>query len=487
MDNRYATLVNKARFSKFANDDFLVEDVDELLQEEKLRDFVNKHKQDQVPRLETLEDYYLARNTGILSGKRRLDDTKSDHRVVHNFAKYVSRFIVGYLTGNPITITHKDENTNAKLIELNDHNDADAVNSDLALNLSIYGRAYEIVYRDFEDKDTFKLLDPKNTFVVYDMTLDKKVVAGVRYYEKENVQKIPIQHIEVYTSTDIHYIQINNGKFQTFESVPHYYNDVPVIEYLNDQFKQGDFENVLSKIDAYDSAQSDTANYMSDLNDAMLAIIGNMELEGDDAKAFQDANMVHIRPSMNANGSEGKADVKYIYKQYDVAGTEAYKSRLQKDIHKETNTPDLNDENFSGVQSGQAMQYKLFGLEQLRAIKERLFKKGLMKRYKLLFNNINIENLTQLSYKEIEIQFSPNLPKSMMESIEAFNAVHGQISESTSLSLLDFIDDPNEELEKMKKEREKEEQQSDELAYPVTFKQEVQPSNEKVDDEDDRG
>lgn len=128
-----------------------------------------------MPRLETLEDYYLARNTGILSGKRRLDDTKSDHRVVHNFAKYVSRFIVGYLTGNPITITHKDENTNAKLIELNDHNDADAVNSDLALNLSIYGRAYEIVYRDFEDKDTFKLLDPKNTFVVYDMTLDKKL------------------------------------------------------------------------------------------------------------------------------------------------------------------------------------------------------------------------------------------------------------------------------------------------------------------------
>lgn len=111
-----------------------------------------------MPRLETLEDYYLNRNTDILVGKRRLDDEKSDHRIVHNFAKYVSRFIVGYLTGNPITILHKDENTNDKIVELNDLNDADAVNSDLALNLSIYGRAYEIVYRDLEDKDTFKLL-----------------------------------------------------------------------------------------------------------------------------------------------------------------------------------------------------------------------------------------------------------------------------------------------------------------------------------------
>ena len=69
---------------------------------------------------------------------------KSDHRIVHNFAKYVSRFIVGYLTGNPITILHKDENTNDKIVGLNDLNDADAVNSDLALNLSIYGRAYEM-------------------------------------------------------------------------------------------------------------------------------------------------------------------------------------------------------------------------------------------------------------------------------------------------------------------------------------------------------
>ena len=71
----------------------------------------------------------------------------------------ITRFIVGYLTGNPITITHKDKKTNEIIIQLNNNNDADAINSDLALNLSIYGRAYEIVYRNQEDKDTFKVLD----------------------------------------------------------------------------------------------------------------------------------------------------------------------------------------------------------------------------------------------------------------------------------------------------------------------------------------
>ena len=40
-----------------------------------------------------------------------------------------------------------------------------------------------------------------------------------------------------------------------------------------------------------------------------------------------------------------------------------------------TNTPDMTDENFSGNQSGEAMKYKLFGLEQRTAIKEGLFRK----------------------------------------------------------------------------------------------------------------
>ena len=127
------------------------------------------------------------------------------------------------------------------------------------------------------------------------------------------------------------------------------------------------------------------------------------------------------------------------------------------------------------------MKYKLFGLEQMRAIKERLFKKGLMKRYKLLFNNINIENLSQHSYKEITIKFSPNLPKSLMESIEAFNALSGGVSEQTRLSVLDIIDDPHEEMEKMKEERQQERDESDANSYQDAFN-----SSEKVDEGNDR-
>lgn len=39
-----------------------------------------------------------------------------------------------------------------------------------------------------------------------------------------------------------------------------------------------------------------------------------------------------------------------------------------------------------------------------------------------------------------------------MESIEAFNALNGGISEQTRMSLLPFIDNPSEELQKMQEE-----------------------------------
>nr|WP_277953156.1 phage portal protein [Staphylococcus sp. acrmy] len=453
------------KFGREANRDILANSPEELENIDVLNSIVSEHKNNQVPRLQVLEDYFLSQNTGILEGQRRKDAEKADHRAVHNFAKYISQFIVGYLTGNPITFTHEDEETQQTIYDLNDQNDGDAVNSDVALDLSIYGRAYEIVFRDEHGVDRFMTLDPKSTFVVYNHDIDKKVIAGVRYYDTVDKDSIKTNHIDVYTDTHIQHYVIKDGATQTVERYQHFYNDVPIVEYLNNKFKQGDFENVLSLIDLYDSAQSDTANYMSDTNDAMLALIGNAELDGEDAKAFKDANMIHIRPEINANGGEGKADAKYIYKQYDVQGSEAYKTRLQDDIHKFTNTPDMNDEKFSGHQSGESMKYKLFGLEQTRATKERLFKKGLMKRYKLLLNNKNIEGTKAHDHETIDIAFTPNLPKSLKDNVEMVNMLAGTVSEKTRLGLLDFIDDPSAELEKIQEEEDEQIERADKREY----------------------
>lgn len=78
-----------------------------------------------------------------------------------------------------------------------------------------------------------------------------------------------------------------------------------------------------------------------------------------------------------------------------------------------------------------------------------------MKRYKLLLNNINLTGVYSHDYSKIDITFTPNLPKSLLESIEAFNALNGGVSEQTRLKILPIIDNPNEEIKKWKMSRER--------------------------------
>lgn len=66
-----------------------------------------------------------------------------------------------------------------------------------------------------------------------------------------------------------------------------------------------------------------------------------------------------------------------------------------------TNTPNMKDDNFSGTQSGEAMKYKLFGLEQRTKTKEGLFTKGLRRRAKLLETILKIHG--QLTLTKISI------------------------------------------------------------------------------------
>lgn len=448
--------VAKQRFPDEANAHYRYPSAELLLNNlDDLSKMIQHHIQYQRPRLKTLENYYKGNNETILQANRRKEEHLADHRATHNFAKYVSQFIQGYMVGVPLKTSHKDEEINEKLRDINRINDADEHNSDLVLNQSIYGRAYELLYRNKNDETRFTVLDVKETFVIYDDTVEMNPIAGVRYFN--NKFNDDTLNVYLYTESKIyHYItkDLHSYKLTLEKEEEHFFNGVPIIEYMNNKFRQGDFEDVLNLIDLYDAAQSDTANYMTDFNDAYLVIQGNVDLDLETAEKMKEARLILLQTEPGVEGRASQADAKYIYKQYDVSGTEAYKDRLAEDIHKFTNTPNLNDEHFSGTQSGESMKYKLFGLEQVRSIKERLFKKALRDRYRLINNVMTRASEGGFDVNDIQIVFTPNLPKSLKEEVEMFNKLGGQLSEETKLSLLSIVENPKEELEKIEKERE---------------------------------
>lgn len=443
--------------------------------------FIEHHVFYQAPRLKTLMDYYKGLTFNIKTrSNRRADKQMADNRVAHDYAAYIADFVNGYFLGNPIDYSIENDVAKEYIENFNDLNDIESHNRSLGLDLSIYGRAYEYVIRNIDDEVKLYKCDAESTFIIYDNTLEKNSVAAVRYY-LENSIDVDFDgdysyHVELITESNIYHFNVN----QTNNFVPksildvntHSFGKVPITEFKGNEMRIGDFEKVISLIDLMDSAQSDTANYMSDLNDALLLIKGNFELPTNAAELQKEARIMQLKPptyeSDDGKTVEGSVDGSYIYKQYDVSGVEAYKNRINNNIHMFTNTPDMNDKNFGGNQSGESAKYKLLFLEQRAVIKEGLFKKGLRRRHTLVENiaKLNSELDKSVNLKEMKYKFKRNLPKALIEELQAYINAGGEISKETLMMLFSFIPDVPLELKRIEQERNKEIKSSDNNAYP---------------------
>ena len=237
----------------------------------------------------------------------------------------------------------------------------------------------------------------------------------------------------------------------------HQWGEVPITEYSPNRYRMGGYEDVIPLIDLYDAAQSDTANYMTDFNEATLVISGDLDLgkySVDDYIKMKRNNLLLLRNGVNPDGSRSETSAGYIYKEYDVNGTEAYKDRLQSDIHKISFVPDLTDKEFSGTQSGEAMKYKIFGFLQDVSTSQRGFTKGLIRRYKLLLNMKNyVRESSGADLEGLEIKYTPNLPKAVFDELKAIIDAGGEISQETLLSLASFIEDVQAEMDKVQEEQ----------------------------------
>ncbi|HAR6107680.1 TPA: phage portal protein, partial [Staphylococcus pseudintermedius] len=289
------------RFKPDSNLIFTCKDVDDLLAKngEKLLTFFNLHRDQQRPRLQELLDYYLTNNRGINKREGR-DEPYADYRIAHAFVKNGTDFIRGYIGGNEITF--RDEKYNEEIQNINDLNDAHVTNVEILEDCIIYGRAYEIVYRNVDNQDIFKRLDPKNVFVIYSNDIEVEPVAAVRY-RSEKINGKDVTLIDFYTADYRAYFYVDDNRLRERADMPQEVNMhqmLQIHEYNANRFRQGVFENVLDLIDAYDYAESDTANYMTDLNDAMLKIEGHLDLKLEEVKKMRKSRIILAKTKADA-------------------------------------------------------------------------------------------------------------------------------------------------------------------------------------------
>ena len=94
------------------------------------------------------------------------------------------------------------------------------------------------------------------------------------------------------------------------------------------------------------------------------------------------------------------------------------------------------------------------GLENIISVKEAKFKKGLMRRIELLCNFLNIATNDLMLYTDIQPIFTRNKPKNDVELANMVKSLYGILSDETLISILPFIENSKEEIEKRDLEKE---------------------------------
>lgn len=434
-------------------------DKDYTLTNDLILDLIDKHSEEKS-RLEKLLKYYNNKNDKI-SNRVYKNKNKPKNRLSHPYAQYITDTAVGYLLGKPIAYATEDNKLLEELTDMFRYNDEADNNTTLAKMSSIYGYAYEIMYIDKYAKPRFKAINPSELIVCYDNTLDENIILAIRYYDeivRVNDKDETITRLEIYTKpteNDKGEI-VANGKIirGTIEDdnvilsdeEDCYFDDVPINVYINNDELYGDFEKVISLIDAYDQSQSDTANDFELFTNCMLVVNGEL-IDDDQAKDLNDINLIQF---LNSD-----SDAKYLIKDIQDTALENYKNRLNEDIHRFSFVPNMADKEFSSNASGIAMKFKLMGLENLIGVKEAKFKKGLMRRIELLCAYTKMKNNSDYSYLAIEPIFTRNTPNNELELSQIMQNLTGILSEETIIGMSPRISDIQAEIQRKEKEANK--------------------------------
>ncbi|MFF2449358.1 phage portal protein [Neobacillus sp. NPDC058068] len=425
---------------------------------------INEHKKG-IPRLKKLEDYYLGEHEIL---KRNLGSAADlpNNKLVANHAKYITDIAVGYVTGNPVKYEGEkieDLKNTYDVIDIVSHD------AELAKDLSIFGRGLELYFMTSDDVPIPKatVIDPRQIFLVVDDTVEYKSMFGVHYYEKKDIDNNVVGwKVNVYTKDLIvMYEGKNLNEFEMVDLKDHYFGDVPIVEYWNNEEQQGDFEQQISLIDAYNVLQSDRVNDKEQLVDAILKIKG-MSLGDDENEASQTIKLLKKFKVLEMPTADADAD--WLTKQLNETEVEVLRKALRDDIHQFALVPMLTDENFASNASGVAMKYKLLGLEQLAKNKERYFVQGLRERLKLFANILRIK-AKDVDVSDVKITMTRNLPANDLETANIISLLDGKVSLETLISQLSFVNDVAEEIKKViDLETERLKRQQEAFSMPMT-------------------
>ena len=411
-------------------------------------DWLEDFKANILPKRQKMGEYYDGKNCIVKQGAVK---GRPNYSINVNMAKYIIDVATSYTFGIPVKYS-TDNNNSEKILEriayINKNCNVNEIDFQQGGDMATYGVSYQLILAkdedgSIEDRILFKHLNPLQTFYVIDNTILETPLCAIYFYsyKEKNIDKTKIY---VYDN-ELLYEFIEKGGVVTLENEaePHNMGTIPIIQSLNNDDAYSDIEAVTDLLDSLSLSISNSTDNLQSIANAILAVSGGK---------LTKENIEILNETKVGNLPQG-CSMEWVIKNINPEAEKNQLDNLLKFLFQISQVPDLTDEAFGGNQSGVAMQYKLWGLDQLWGTKTTKYTKSIIARLKIVFHLLQyqIKNHVQL-LNDINITFAKNLPKDNSAEYTMVQALKDVVSKKTLLENISIVDDVQAELEALDEE-----------------------------------
>lgn len=359
------------------------------------------------------------------------EENPINNKINNDFMSEIVDFKVGYFAGEPISYSYSqteesEESTGGDkgvdkatetLSDFTTRNNMFGVDMETTKNASIYGYSGRLFYIDREGTERVMPVHGFETIVLSDTTIAEPEFA-IRYYQVSDINDVKTWKVEFY---DSRYIMVFKGELESLEFVEqkeHLFDYCPLQGIPNNAECMGDAEKVLNLIDDYDKVLSDNSNEIEAFVHALLLV--NLNANDDVVRKAQKSGSLIIPP---VGTNQNRDPVKWLTKEINDAFTEHHLQRLEANIYRFSQTPNMNDDIFSSA-SGVALKFRLHGLETKCAAFEASVMNAAQHMWRVLASSWNKKG-NSVDPLQIVMEFHRNFP---LDSLSEAQTAQAQIA-----------------------------------------------------------
>lgn len=427
-----------------------------------LRRIINKHRYNAEYNKRLIDRYeVLEEGVPIFSRQPRFSgcDEAINHQLNNDYFSEIVDFKTGYFAGNPIGYSYSD--TEEALEDTGDAGDTEAemkearkeatkkitdfvtrsnmfdVDMECTKYAAICGYCGRLFYIDDDGEARVMVVQP-NECIILSKTRDiTQPTFGVRYYTIKDIKDNDVVKAEFYDSTGVYYFEGGSVSDLTLISQEgNLFDCCPLQGIPNNREMKGDAEKVLTLIDAYDRALSDTNNEVDSFANAYM-VYENVDIEEKEMHAAQVSGAIQfISP-------DGKGKVYFLTKEINDGFIEHHLERLEKNIYRFSKTPNMSDESF-GTASGISLKFKITGLETKCGMFEAKMISAGTYMFTLL-SKVWVKKQVKIDPLQCVMSFKRNFPLDLLSEAQAVQALKAaglpdRVAYDIALSCVDDVE-----------------------------------------------